>query len=298
MEVKTMEVKTHETKVGNWTTKSTAYSLTLPKQAKEQAMEVINEYLKHFPAETAWVQEKFRVPSLLLSMNCTFRSHLNVYSISQNPKNLGIAVSINPELKAALGRVQFTWPEIKATSHPQFQDDYLWIKTVDLSEVFKQPGNKQDLILIRNPEFNPEYNTLSQRSITSLIKRNSNAYGEVLNLWSRVDFGNKEKLPWQKGFALKPLAKIKSQFNLYRPMPGAGLISEEKIESIISHRTCYVQNFITPMDSPIVGEKMIYKIYFAYDIFTKEYRYLGGLWLSRANYRIHGTPETTFGKLV
>lgn len=293
-----MEVKTHELQVGNWKTRSTTHSLTLPKQAKEQSLEIINEYVKDFPTEEVWVQEKFRVPSLLLSMNCTFKSNLNVYSISQNPKNLGIAVTVNPELKAALGKTHYTWPKIKAIAHPLYQDDYLWIETIRLEEALRQPYDKQDLILIRNPEFNPTHNTLNKRSITSIIKRSSNAYGETLNLWNKVDFGNSEKLPWQKGFALKPLAKTKSQFNLYRPTPGPGLIKEERIEEIISNRTCYVQNFINPMDSPITGEKMIYKIFFAYDIFRKEYRYLGGLWLSRANYRIHGTPETTFGKLV
>jgi hypothetical protein len=183
-------------------------------------------------------------------------------------------------------------------AHSQFQDDYLWIETIDLPEVFRQSPDKQDLLLIRNPEFDSTHNTLSRRSVSSILKRNSNAYGEALNLWTKVDFGHTDKLPWQKGFALKPLAKTKTQFNLYRPAPGPGLISEEKIENIIKSRTCYVQNFIHPMDSPIANEKMIYKIYFAYDLFTKEYRYLGGLWLSRANYRIHGTPETTFGKLV
>lgn len=293
-----MEVKTNDLTIGIWKTRATAHSLNLPKQAKEQAMEIIANYVDHFPAESVWVQDKYKVPTLLLGINCTFKSHLNVYSISQNPKNIGIATIINPEFKAALAKVKYSWPEVKATSHPQFQDDYLWIKTIDLPDVFKQSGNQKDLILIRNPEFNPEQNTLSQRSVTSILKRNSNAYGEILNLWNRVDFGNSEKLPWEKGFALKPLAKTKTSFNLYRPASGPGLISEEKIDNIISNRTCYVQNFIQPMDSPIAGEKMIYKIYFAYDLFTKEYRYLGGLWLSRANYRIHGTPETTFGKLM
>lgn len=293
-----MEVKTHELKVGSWRTKGTAHSLTLPKQAKEQAVALIGEYVKNFPAEDVWVQEKFKIPSLLLSINCAFKSNLNVYSISQNPKNLGIAVTVNPELKAALGKAQFTWPKVKALIHPLYQDDYLWIETMSLEEVLKQSLNQHDLILIRNPEFNLNHSTLNKRSITSIAKRNSNAYGESLGLWDKVDFGNSEKLPWQKGFALKPLAKTKPQFNLYRPTSGPGLISEDRVEEIIGNRTCYVQHFINPMDSPIAGEKMIYKIYFAYDLFRKEYRYLGGVWLSRANYRIHGTPETTFGKLV
>lgn len=293
-----MEVKTHELQVGNWKTRGTAHSLTLPKQAKEQAMEIINEYVKHFPVEDVWVQEKFQVPSLLLSMNCAFKNNLNVYSISQNPKNLGIGITVNSDLKAALGKVQYTWPKIKAIIHPLYQDDYLWIETIKLEDVLKQPYDQQDFILIRNPEFNSTHNTLNRRSITSITKRNSNAYGEELNLWTKVEFGHSEQLPWQKGFALKPLAKTKPQFNLYRPMSGPGLISEERIEEIVSNRSCYVQNFINPMSSPINGEKMIYKIFFAYDFFRKEYRYLGGLWLSRANYRIHGTPETTFGKLV
>lgn len=293
-----MEVKTHELRVGNWKTKATAHSLTLPKQAKEQAMEIIKNYVDCFPEEDVWVQNKFKVPSLLLSMNCIFRNDLHVYSISQNPKNLGIATILNQEFKAALGHATYTWPKFKTTIHPQFQDDYLWTESLNLTDALRQPRDKEDLILIRNPEFNLDHDNLHHRSISLINKRNVNSYGESLNLWKLIPYGNSNKLPWDKGFALKPISKTKSQFNIYRPMHGPGLISEERVEEIISNRNFYVQNFIAPLNSPIEGEKMIFKIFFAYDLFRKEYRYLSGLWLSRANYRIHGTPETTFGKLV
>lgn len=289
-----MEVKRNSLQIGSWQTMSSTNSLSLPKQAKSKAFEVINNYAQNFPEEAVWVQENHQVPSLILSMNCVFRGDFSVYSISQNPKNLGLAVMLNLELKTELEKVKSSWPKIYATTHPQFQDDYLWIETLDISEAANKPG----LLLIRNPEFNfnPEY--FSGRSVNSILRRNSNAYGEALNLWTRVNAGYAEELPWQKGFALKPLTRVKSQFNLYHSRQGPGLISESRVESLIDNRSFFLQKFINPMDSPITGEKMVFKIYFAYDVVKKEYRYLGGLWLSRANYRIHGTPETTFGKLI
>lgn len=293
-----MEVETNILEVGNWKTKISSHSLRLPKAAKEEALESIKQYVSGFPEEDVLVWNKFNVPSLLLSMNCTFQTSLNIYSISQNPKNLGIAVNINDHLKALLKKTQATWPVIKAVFHPQFQDDHIWIDVIQEEELGKLSDSRKELLLLRNPYFDERYEYLRQRSVTCIFKRNQNSYGEKMNLWKRVGLGSLPEDMWNKGFALKPLAKTRSSFNIYNRSQYKGLISESRAEELLENRSLYVQNFISPMKSVVNKEKMVYKIYFAFNPIKKEYIYLGGMWLSRDSYRVHGTPETTFGKLI
>lgn len=293
-----MEVKRTVLKAGNWTTYVSGHSLKLSKAAKEEALELIKDYTHIFPKEDVFVWNKFNVPSLILSMNCTFKSALNVYSISQNPKNLGIAVKVNAELQVLLKKARSNWPVMKTIFNPRFQDDYLWTDIIQMQDAGKLSASKKDIILLRDTHFDEKYEYIKKRSITCISKRNLNSYGEKMDLWTKVNPGEVDNLPWKKGFALKPLSKIESTFNIYNCWQYKGLINESKVKTLLNNRSFYIQNFIRPMPSLIDEEKMIYKIYFAFDSIQKEYIYLGGMWLSRDNYQVYGTPETTFGKLI
>lgn len=260
-------------------------------------LDKFNQYCQLHADENVWIQD-FGISSVLTSVNCTYdEKGLKIYSIDLDPKNLGVASMVNKELKKKLYTTLNTWPSFVVTSDPSFRDDFVWadgkiINKEDLS------GQKNKMVLFRGKNIGKEYTSFARQSASVLFKRNSNAYGIELGLWKKVSYADLDTLPWNQGFALKSITSPHNPFNIYLPFKYDGAINEARIIDKMSGQDMYLQDFIKPMKSENNGEMMIYKIFFAYNFQTDMYDYLGGIWLSRDNYRIHGTPETTFGPII
>lgn len=265
-----------------------------PENSARKILDKFSYFCQKGPDENVWIQDFF-VPSVLISFNCVYDGDLKVYSVDTDPKNLGIATLANKELKNKLQETVTTWPSFVVTSDSSFKDDYLWTNTIDRKDVGKQ---KNKMILFRGKDMGKECAAFARQSGSVLFKRNSNAYGVELGLWEKVSYADLDTLPWNQGFALKSITSSSNPFNIYLPFKYNGAIKENRVVERLSVQDMYLQDFIKPMKSENTGEMMIYKLFFAYDFGENMYKYLGGIWLSRDNYRIHGTPETTFGPLV
>lgn len=260
-------------------------------------LDKFNQYCQRHADEGVWIQD-FGAPSVLVGLNCTYdEKGLKVYSIDLDPKNLGIASVVNRELRKKLQKTLTTWPSFAVTNDLSFRDDSLWAagKIIDIGDVGQ---NKNKMILFRGKDIKKEYTSFARQSGSVLFKRNSNAYGLELGLWKKVTYADLDALPWNQGFALKSITSPSNPFNIYLPFKYNGAISENRIIEKLSVQDMYLQDFIKPMRSENTGDMMMYKLFFAYNFEKDIYDYLSGIWLSRNNYRIHGTPETTFGPII
>jgi hypothetical protein len=131
-----------------------------------------------------------------------------------------------------------------------------------------------------------------------------------LGLWKEItleDLAEGSEI-WQEGFCLKPLCgsrckdvviwhpSFKKAGKKHRGM--GGISSKTKIrETLARQERMFLQKFIPPMKNE-KGENYIYRIFFGYDPEEKKWVYLGGLWASRPNFKIHGANDATFGPVL
>lgn len=289
------DLTTRTININGWQVKISRDAESVPSKLEDDLRYLLDRFNQNYHDEGAWIQD-LGIPSVLVSVNCTYDEGLKVFSIDTDPKNLGIASVVNKDLKQKLQNVLQSWPRFVVTNDKSFKDDYLWTdKLIDKSEA---SGHKSKLILFRGKEIGKDMAGFSRQAASVLFKRNSNSYGVPLGLWKKIGYSDLEKLPWNSGFALKTMTASENPFNIYLPFKYGGAINEGRVTEKLSMQDMYLQEFIKPMKSQVTGEMMIYKVFFAYDFGKNMYDYLGGVWLSRDNYRIHGTPETTFGPIT
>lgn len=288
-------------RIGQWETAVSCETEKIAQSSVQTALSVIRRWSKVFPYEKNGSRLQYGVPSIIASMNCVADSSggLKVISISGNPSSVGIACVANERFKYRLSEWmswQYSGLQAVYSSLDEIPDDKIWIKPVSIEEA----KDSDCPMIIRSKKYDPDLMPIRQRSLTPAVRKNDNAYGIEMKLWKEVSYADLETLPWNSGFALRSMSNL-GRIYLYNPgLRGQpGISSDVKIERILTPGAkMYLQEFVKPMENHSPERLMVYKLFFGYDRKDKAYVCLGGVWMARENYLIHGTPETIYGPLA
>ncbi|MFA5154810.1 MAG: hypothetical protein WC453_00045 [Patescibacteria group bacterium] len=282
-------------------------STTLPSGHLLEAQNAIELWLKNRPLsadqrpENTGVQQMFGIPSLVISIDCAPNHALNILDIEGGAGGLGLAQLINDPLSRRLEQIRRGWPEIKffASDSMAAKHDYdLWLEGACAPDVAKQADL---LFIISAPGELPGYGHLSA---APLLTRGDKTYGEGW-LWDNVGFDQFEALFFrcQSGFCLKS-QHSRHMKDLYIFHPHRCLLDRRGIHgastrsqifrALRQHEVMYCQPFQEAVfalgDMPTV-----HRIFFLFDVKSKEYVYAGGLLISRPSLKTCSVYNATFG---
>lgn len=273
-----------------------------PSWAVEEAQGWIQKWIPVFPREGTWVEKEYKVPSLIVRLDCTIvkEGTLGIYEIEERPAGLGIARAVNSQFASILEELRAEWPEFKVVVSPRRNgsgDDYLWIETCSYQKALK----KNNLLLVRAEPWEKEFHLFSSRAVAPVISKGDKLYGVTLGWWKKVSPSDFKSLPWEKGFVLKPLAGSKCRdVEIFHPDNLKGSSTKTRIRRVLERNgRMYVQDFFLPLDKEVMGENyfMVYRFFFGFSPKKKTYRPLGGIWMARKNLRLHGASDAISGPL-
>ncbi|HCU70319.1 MAG TPA: hypothetical protein DIC35_01020 [Candidatus Moranbacteria bacterium] len=291
-------------KVQGWDLNLSQKLVAFPEIAIDQAVELLSDWSKAFPKEDTWVSTHLGIPTLICRLDCVVNEgKLEVFEVEERPAGIGITSNLNPDFKANLQNLQENWPRFSSvvSNDRKGSDDGLWLEKISLEEALNSDG----LLLIRAEPEQIEFHELQSRSVSSLIQKGNKSYGDKLGLWTEVGIEDFDVLPWNQGFCIKPLQNSKCRdVEIWCPWHNSkktgigGCSTRTRIYRILEKNgRMYLQNFISPENSVVYGHMMILRVFFGYDALREEYVFMGGVWNSRPNLKIHGTPDTVIGPI-
>jgi hypothetical protein len=300
-----------QVKIGDWTFAVSSVALDMPRFIIE---EVANDLLPRWAS--VWPREeetmalvKFGIPSVLVRLDCVVTDEgLGVYEIEERPAGLGIACIVNSEFKVRFHSwmKSYDWNLAVVISHRRANhDDGVWtfefgVPLFNGKSCSPEVPESHALLVRAEPE-EEEYWFFSPQALFPIRLKGWKGYGLRLDLWEPIP-EDPNLLPWDKGFALKPLqgSKMRDVF-LWHHSKGPGVATRTKVENMIkSGKVAYVQKWIHPESYHefIPGYFLIRRIYFGFLPSSHEWVYLGGVWNARPNLRIHGAKDAVFGPVV
>lgn len=303
-----MENKT----IGGWKLNLSQKELTFSFDSQVQADEILNVWKNIFPQENTWVHRRLGVPSLIVRLDCFVDSDgkLEVYEVEERPAGIGITQDISPEFGERLSSVQETWPQFKSLISEKriAHDDEMWLDPITLEDAM----SSDDLLLIRAEPEECEFHSLQHRAVSTLLTKGNKSYGVHLGLWKEICSEKAFLLPWDYGFCLKPCQSSKchgveifhpdfvNKKNKNKKKGIGGTSTKSRINRILSeYGNMYIQEFLEPPDCHFFqGNKMALRVFFGFDCKAENYKFLGGVWNSRPNLKIHGAADTIMGPVV
>lgn len=282
--------------------------IIIPKSATDSMLAMIDEWLQHFPYEPTYVQQKFNVPCLMvrfdgvIDQDRTFRP----YELQPSGAGVGYASLVSEKFRMIRDRyVREKWPPFKLLQGVVREiDDDLWLDSLTLDEAIAST----DLLQMRYP-LRPLYKAIAEKLIARSVKpvrtMSTKEYGEKLGWWKKMHFNDAALLPWDSGFALKPLIGWGSaDIMIWNPVgrPGGSATRSQILKVFEKRRVMHLQPFIPPMQRELDGKKynVIIRPVFGYDPQNKKWRAWGGTWNGRPapQLRIHGSSDMIAGPLT
>jgi len=301
--------RTKEIKVGGWKLQISEKRIALSEEAVEKALLAIEEWQRVFPKEETWIEKHYKIPSLIIRLDCVCAGaeKILIYEIEERPAGIGLASLVNRSFEEKLKSLRSIWPAFSVVVSPRRgnnNDDLLWNRVITLEEAL----NSRELLLIRAEPKEEELWPLQSRSVSTLRMKGSKEYGEKLGWWKQVSVEDFEKLPWEDGFVLKPIQGSKcrdvviwipSSLLSFKKM--GGVVTKTKIQKTLEkHKTMFSQPFIPPMKVAVEGDEdffMIYRVFFGYD--GEKYIPMGGVWNARRKQlKIHGASDAICGPVI
>lgn len=290
--------------VGAWVFKVSSEEKIFDQRCIQQALDYLQRWQKAFPHENTWAQREFRVPSILVRLDCIAKDGvLGIYEIEERP-SVGLSVKVNPTMADKLTALMSKWPQFHSvvSGCRKAHDDPVWIKSISLAEA----KENNDLLLVRAEPHEKDYHAIAYRSVSTVLTKGYKGYGPELGLWSPVTFADFEDLPWEEGFCLKPMQGSKThnveiwhpRQKQYRKRHIGGLSTRSKIaRTLQTQGNMYCQKLIHPLEIFLENQEMMFahRVYFGYDPEIRSYIYLGGVWNARPNMMIHGASDAIFG---
>jgi hypothetical protein len=278
-----------------WRVNYTDARKVFPVSAAEQAIAALGEWSQHFPVEQTWIQTVKAVPSLIVRFDCVIDDgKLIIYEIEERPAGIGLSGMISEPFAQEFTRVARTWEPFRVVVSPlrRASDDVLWQKYL--------PWAHEDskLVLIRAEPEEDDFHHLESVSVSSVKSKGDKSYGENMGLWHRVS--NKDELPWEESFVLKPLqgSKLK-ELEIWDPQRRPGSSIRAKVEAALAKTDMFYQVLHPPMQTGLPQFPwMIFRIFAGYNFTSGEWEILGGNWNARHNLRIHGASDALFGPAV
>lgn len=290
--------------IGHWEIHNLSAEIVLPVKIQDQAMEMINVWMRVFPKEPTWIQNNFGIPSFVVRIDGIDKDgNLAIYEIEDRPAGIGHTMMINQQFRRKLAEAKETWPDFDVVISPlrEVADDQLWNKTID----FDSAVLSNRLVFVRAEPEEKQFRVFQSRSVSTITTEGDKSYGVPLGLWSFID--NPNQLPQHRSFVLKSLQSSKGRNMVFydvRSNPGPGHTRMKNVikmleRQIVEKGGMYIQDFIPPMESGIETlPYMIYRFFFGFNFLTWKWVSLGGSWFARNNLKIHGARDSLSGPLV
>jgi len=287
-------------KIGDWTINVSTEKIILPKEIEKQCEIIIKNWVNHFPKERTWIQNEFAVPTLIARIDFCIKNdgEVGVYEIEDEPAGIGISREINPQFLEIHQFLVKTWPYFEVIISPNWKgnDDKLWRNIIEHS-AWKQPG----LVWIKAHPSETVFHAMEKYSVTTLKLKGVKSYGIGMGLWIKVSQDEFESLPWNEGFVLKPLQGCRSQKIEIWNSNGkkiAGQSTKSQIKKTLETQgEMYLQKLIIPGRLNNISGYLLYRCYFGFDIVSRRWVGLGGVWVARENLRIHGASDSVIGPI-
>ncbi len=292
-------------KVGDWNVHLGFDKIEVDTSIKETAVDFLKKWAGFFPQEDSWVKRELNIPSLIVRLDgCLNNGRLGIYEVEERPAGIGISSEISKVFNENLNFIKEDWPKFKSViSHNRnAHDDSLWLETLTLEEAL----DSEDLLLVRSEPEEIAYHRLQHRSVSTLLSKGDKSYGEKMGLWKKVKTEDFFQFPWEEGFCLKPCQSSKCRgVEIFHPTNKKrkskdrvrGSSTKTRIQKTLTeYGEMYLQPLLEPEDCHFFpGNKMALRIFFGYNIKKSEYQFLGGVWNSRPNLKIHGSSDTIMG---
>lgn len=267
----------------------------------EAGLRILSEWLTLFPAEPTWIQRNLGISTLIARIDCTIvNGELKVFEIEERPAGIGINYLANPQFRSKLEALRKTWPPFGVLVSPkrEVNDDYLWNDTVIWDDSFSS-SKGQSLVLLRGEPDESWLRQFQPYSVSSVLNKGDKSYGVKLGLWTRVTPDDFEQLPWREGFVLKPVQGSKVRgVHIWDTARGKGWSTRSQILRELKFKgEMYLQPLYNPLRD-LNGWPTILRIFYGFDIKSKEWICMGGAWVARNNWRVHVTPDSISGIVV
>src|SRR3989344_2569434 len=285
-------------------------SMTIPRATVIEMTRTLQRWSRTSPFEPTYVMRNYGVPCLIARFDGVMSDdgQFQTYKIQGGCGWIGYAGIANDAFRNVRDSlVKEAWPSFKLLMPPAYHnDDELWLTRISLSDALKSA----DPLLIRRwlfHELDPVLRaSLLERSVISMFDQNDKRYGLAMGWWKRVVWqGDKaDLLPWDEGFALKPLKGAGStSVMIWNPAERRGRATRAQIETTLErHAVMYLQKFIPPMSTTIANREynMMYRPFFGYDPRIKKWVPMHGVWTARPypNLRLHGSSDAISGPLL
>ncbi len=292
--------------IGTWKVQTTTTAIVFTQDLVEQSLEMIDQWVDLFERETTWIQKKYNVPSLIIRLDCVVHNgKLGIYEVEERPSGVGLCGLINTDFKTRLEIAKSIWPKFKVIVSPKRSldgDDSLWAQT-------EQSLSSRSLVLVRAEPDETEYSYLESCSVSSLKAKGNKGYGLRMGFWYRVCVSDFEDLPWNRGFALKPLSGSKCLgLEIWDPRRRFGCSTKERIKKALNlYQQMYCQYLLLPMSTDFPNYPwMIYRPFFVWSVkeqrirekYKEQWKCIGGLWMAGPSLRLHGATNTVSGPLI
>lgn len=284
--------------------------IVIPRSAIDSMLESIAQWQRYAPRELTYVQQTFNVPSLMVRFDGVIHEDGIFYPYELQPAGTGVgyASMVSDTFRTIRDRyVREKWPPFKLVQNVKLElDEEMWLDRISLSEAVRGT----DLLQLRHPLTALDRTTTERvvaRSIKPVRFNISKEYGEKLGWWKKVQFekDSADTLPWNEGFALKPLWGWGAHdIMIWNPAgrPGGSSTRPQILKTFEKQKVMYLQPFIPPMQKEIDGKKynIIVRPFFGYDPQNKIWEPWGGTWNGRPApaLRIHGSSDAIAGPLV
>lgn len=286
-----------------WTITVDDKVMPISKRQIDHGVRMIRAWVHAFHREETWIQRQHRVPSLIVRLDCVpdqEGSQLHIFEIEERPAGLGVASEIDATFSSRLCTMKSQWPPfvvVRSRRRNGAGDDYLWAPiTDDLSD----PALKDSLVLVRADPDESQFYPLEERAISSLREKGNKDYGVAMGFWTCVS--RPDELPWQEGFCLKPMRGSKAHgIEIWDAgKKQRGYSTRTRIERTLhAYGEMYCQPLVMPFETRYPDRRFgMARVFYGYDVNSREWRYLGGYWIARDALKIHCTPDALVGPLT
>jgi len=267
----------------------------------EAGLRALSEWLTLFPHEPTWIQRNLGIPTLIARIDCTIvDGELKIFEVEERPAGIGINYQANPQFRSKLETLRKTWPSFGVLVSPkrEVNDDYLWNDTVVWNDSLVSHGNGS-LVFLRGEPDESWVREFQPCSVSSVLNKGDKSYGVKLGFWAKVTPDDFEDFPWARGFVLKPVQGSKVRgVHIWDPAKGKGWSTRSQIlRELQSRGEMYLQPLYSPLRD-INGWLVILRIFYGFDVGSKEWVCMGGAWVARNNWRVHVTPDSISGIVV
>lgn len=253
---------------------------------------LITAWNECFVAEDTWIFKNHGVASWLVRCDCVPAGNsLFVYEIEERPGGVGACTLVSGLFRARLQEFLTHWQPVSVVKSQTANapDDHLWLPLAI-------PGKAASpLVLVRSHPSERQYHYLSSQSVSTVRAKGNKSYGVPLKLWSVVRAGAEAGLPWERGFVLKPIDPLSGdQVLMWDPeMRVGGSRRDEVVRALARQGSMYLQELVIP--PRLNGLYWLYRVFFGYNVPSKRWDYLGGIWQGRPTLKLYGTNDSVFG---